>query len=99
MANYRLSAQAAAALEDIYVYTALTFGDDQAEAYHEGFHRIFGLLADFPKLGKPADVLMTGWRQFRHMKHLIFYTPDSDPMTIQAIIHGSMDARKHLMDN
>ncbi|MDH3661639.1 MAG: type II toxin-antitoxin system RelE/ParE family toxin [Alphaproteobacteria bacterium] len=98
MAKYQLSSQAAAALEDIYVYTALTFGADQAEAYHESFHRIFSLLADFPKLGKSADELIPGWRQFRHMKHLIFYTPDSDPMTIQAVIHGSMDVRKHLMD-
>lgn len=98
MAKYQLSKNAEIALEDIYVKTALKFGENQAEAYHEGFHRIFGLLADFPKLGRSADELKTGWRQFRHMKHLIFYSGEAAPITIQTVIHGAMDVRKQLMD-
>lgn len=96
--KYQLSERADATLEDIYVHTALKFGIEQAKAYHAGFHRIFDLLADFPKLGKSADEWKPGWHQFRHMKHLIFYTADSEPLEIKAIIHGNMDVRKHLMD-
>jgi len=51
MAEYRLSVRARAQLIDIYEFTAATFGPYQAEAYHAGLERTFGLLADFPRIG------------------------------------------------
>ena len=99
MSEYALSADAAAALEDIYVHTAQTFGEEQAAAYHEGFHRTFTLLADFPRMGKSADELIPGWRQFGYAKHVIFYTPQHNGVTVQAVIHGAQNLRKHLLDD
>jgi len=49
-------------------------------------------------MGKSADELISGWRQFGHGKHLIFYTSKDDVVTIQALIHGAQNVRKHLLD-
>jgi plasmid stabilization system protein ParE len=48
MADYRLSRRAASDLLAIYAHTEAMFGAYQAEAYHAGFERTFGLVADFP---------------------------------------------------
>lgn len=64
MADYTLSKAAERALEDSFIYTHDTFGAAQADAYHEAFHRAFGLLADFPFMGSSADELKPGLRRF-----------------------------------
>ncbi len=100
MAEYRLSHRAVQALEDIYITTAQMFGDAQAEAYHEGFHRIFGLIADFPFMGRSADELMAGLRQHRHGQHVFFYAVAPDgAVVIQAIFHGAQNVRKHMLED
>ena len=100
MADYRLTQAAERALEEIYVYTAQTFGDAQAEAYHEGFHRAFGLIADFPFMGRSADELRAGLRQHTHVKHVFFYSvADDGVVVIQAIFHRAQNVRKHMLDD
>jgi plasmid stabilization system protein ParE len=47
MAEYKLAQRARADLIDIYDFTEGRFGAYQAEAYHAGLVRSFGLLADF----------------------------------------------------
>ena len=37
----------------------------QAEAYHAGLERTFGLLADFPSIGINSDEIVPGCRRFR----------------------------------
>jgi toxin ParE1/3/4 len=74
MAEYRLTQRARADLIDIYDFTEGKFGAYQAEAYHAGLIRSFGLLADFPLIGQTIDELAAGYRRFRFQSHLIFYT-------------------------
>ena len=72
MAEYRLTQRARADLLDIYDFTEGKFGAYQAEAYHAGLIRSFGLLADFPLIGQTVDELAAGYRRFRFQSHLIF---------------------------
>ncbi len=65
MAEYRVSKQAEFDLLNIYEATENKFGQYQADAYHSGFERSFGLLADFPRMGISADELAAGYRRFR----------------------------------
>jgi plasmid stabilization system protein ParE len=46
VAEYRLSVRARLDLLDIYAYSEAKFGRYQAEAYHAGLERTYGLLAD-----------------------------------------------------
>ncbi len=78
MAKYRLSLQARRQIRDIGVFTARRFGLYQAEAYHAGLERTFGLLIDFPKMGASAEELLPGARRFRFQSHNIFYTEDDE---------------------
>ncbi|MCQ4190473.1 type II toxin-antitoxin system RelE/ParE family toxin [Methylocystis suflitae] len=58
MAEFRLSRRAHADLLDIYAFTEAKFGSYQAEAYHSGLARTFGLLADFPAIGVSIRALI-----------------------------------------
>ena len=94
MAEYRLSVKARANLIDIYAYTQAHFGRYQADAYHAGFERTFGLLADFPGIGTSADELVAGYRRFRY----IFYTQEANYVLIRALIHVRQNLRPALFE-
>ncbi len=98
MAKYRLTERARSDLIDIYDFTESKFGAYQADAYHAGLIRSFGLLADFPRIGQSADELATGYRRFRFQSHLIFYTEQPDAVEIRAIVHGAVDIRQNLFE-
>src|ERR1700761_8753758 len=98
MAEYRLSIRARSQLLDIYEFTAATFGSYQAEAYHAGLDRSFGLLADFPRIGQAVDELASGLRRFRFQSHNIFYTEEPSHVLIRAIYHSAQDIKPQLFD-
>ena len=79
-------------------YTAARFGRYQAEAYHAGFERTFGLLAEFPGIGISADELVPGYRRFRFQSHYVFYTAETDHVLIRALIHVRQDLRPALFE-
>ena len=96
MARYELSEQATDELFGIYQYSETKFGTYHAEAYHAGFVHTFGLLADFPRIGLPADELRTGYRRYRYQSHYVFYTEEPDHIVIRAIIHTKQNLRPQL---
>jgi toxin ParE1/3/4 len=98
VAEYRLSLRARADLLDIHAFSEARFGRYQADAYHAGFERTFGLLADFPGIGASADELVAGYRRFRFQSHYIFYTQGSDHVLIRALIHVRQDLRPGLFE-
>jgi toxin ParE1/3/4 len=98
MGSFRLSARARAQVHEIYDYSAATFGTYQANAYHAGLERTFGLLADFPRIGQLVEELALGHRRFRFQAHHIFYTEDGDHIVIRAIYHHSRAIRPELFN-
>jgi toxin ParE1/3/4 len=98
MAEYRLSVRARSQLLDIYQFTASTFGTYQADAYHAGLERTFGLLADFPRIGQSVDELAPRHRRFHFQSHNIFYTEEPTYVLIRAIYHRAQDIRPQLFD-
>ena len=98
MAEYRLSLRAERDLLAIYLYTEEKFGAYQAEAYHAGLERTFGLLADFPGIGTSADEIRTGYRRFRFQSHYVFYTQETGYVFIRGLIHVRQDLRPSLFE-
>lgn len=96
MASFRLSDRARANLIDIYDFTEARFGAYQADAYHAGLERTFGLLADFPRIGQLVDELRAGYRRFRFQSHFIFYRAEGDGVVIRAVLHAAKDIRLQL---
>jgi len=98
MAEFRLSLRARRTLIDIYAFTDEKFGRYQADAYHAGFEKTFGLIAEFPRIGRTADELMAGLRRFRFQSHHIFYFVEDDHVLVLDIFHVSQDVRPELFE-
>ena len=96
MAKYELTDQATAELLAVYEYSEATFGTYQAEAYLAGLDHTFSLLADFPRIGLPADELRPGFRRHRYQSHYVFYTEEADHILIRAIVHTKQNLRPQL---
>ena len=79
-------------------FTDAKFGPYQAGAYHAGFERTFGLLADFPRIGTPSDELVSRYRRFRFQPHYIFFTDESDDILVRALIHVAINLRPDLFE-
>lgn len=90
MTRYRLTRQAEGDLGEIYLYAAERFGIRQADIYSEELQHVFGLLADHPSMGRPADRIRAGLRRHEHAGHVIFYRTTGEGVTIVAIIHRRM---------
>jgi toxin ParE1/3/4 len=98
VAEFRLNDPAANKLIEIYDFTETTFGRYQADAYHAGFERTFGLLADFPRMGTDVSELKVGYRRFRFQSHVILYTEEVYGVLIRDIFHSRQDLRKALIE-
>lgn len=98
MANYRISVRAREQLSQIYEYTEGQFGAYQADAYSAGLVRTFGLLADFPAIGQPADDFRAGLRRFRFQAHFIYYTISSGTVEVRGVLHHARQIRRSLFD-
>jgi toxin ParE1/3/4 len=94
VAEYRVSLRAREDLLNIYAESESTFGPYQADAYHAGLERTFGLLADFPRIGINADELVPGY--FRFQSHYIFFTAEVEHVLIRALIHVRQNLRPAL---
>ncbi len=99
MGKYRLSVQARRQIRGIGVTTARRFALYQAEAYHAGLERTFGLLADFPKMGASAEEILRGGCRFRFQSHNIFYTEGDEGILIRAVFHTAQNVKPDLFDD
>jgi toxin ParE1/3/4 len=95
--EYRISLRARRTLMEVFEFTE-SFGRYQADAYHAGFEKTFGLIAEFPRIGRAADDLTAGLRRFRFQSHHIFYKPDDGYVLIVQIFHVSQDVRPELFE-
>lgn len=88
---YRLSRKAEADIIQIYVTGVEAFGVDQAERYHQGLERTFGLLAEFP-LAAPERVELRGSPRIHPYKsHIVIYQLDGADIFILRVRHASED--------
>jgi len=61
---YTYSKLAAQDLIDIYLYTAQTWGQKQADIYDTGLEPTVTLMAGNPSLGRTCEDIKTGYRRF-----------------------------------
>lgn len=96
MASYSLSSKAAADLEDIYEYTIIHFGLEQARVYLLGLHGRFQMLAEQPTQGRKADELAPGLRRVEYQSHVVFYIPKDHGVLIVRVLHQRMGVTRHV---
>lgn len=97
MARYILSEQARQDITEIWDYLADYASIDVADRVKQEFHRAFRRLAENPGLGHlREDLSSRPFRFYRVYSYLIIYQPDSNPLGVGRILHGSRDIRSLL---
>ena len=94
---YKLSNKAADDFGDIYEYTYLNFGEDQAEKYTNDIEALLNTLAQSPLIGREYPELSIGIYRFDHHKHAIFYRIREQDVFIVRILNQQMNPMIRLL--
>ena len=74
----------------------MRFGERVADDYFFSFDAAFELLLTHPLAGARYEDVAGDVRVFRHRSHRIFYLVEEDRVLVVRILHGRMDAPRHL---
>ena len=96
MAVYKLSGKASADIDDIYEYTIVNFGIEQARTYLHGLGDCFKTLAENPLRGRAADELAPELRRYEYQSHVVFFREVEQYTLIVRVLHKSMDFARHV---
>jgi toxin ParE1/3/4 len=96
MKCYVLRPRAERDIEEIWDYSAETWGIGQAEIYIRKIQQSLTLLADDPRLGRPCEDIRAGYRKFRSGSHFVFYRLIKDGIDVVRVLHESMDFGQYL---
>ena len=96
MAVYKLSGKASADVAEIYEYTIVNFGIEQARTYLHGLDDCFNALAENPLRGRAADELASGLRRYEYQSHVVFFREMEQYTLIVRVLHQSMDFARHV---
>lgn len=98
MADLRLSAAAAADLEEIATYGFETFGPEQTLRYRDGLKIRLAQIAQNPLLFQAVDEIRPGYRRSVYESHAIYYRIDDHGGVLVVRILGRQDVIRHLPD-
>ena len=96
MPDYRLSPRARRDLESIWDHTRQQWDADQADHYTDMITAKFEALANAPFLAPACDHIRKGYRRVMVERHMIYFRVTGRAVVIMRILHGQMDAARHL---
>lgn len=91
---YKLSRQAERDIEQIYQYSIAQFGVTQASDYLNELERAFELLAEFPRMGRSAEIMRPNLRCHQHQSHIIYYKPIANGISVVRVLHKRRDYKR-----
>lgn len=83
-------------LRGILAYSLATWGELQRNIYAAALDAAFQDLLRFPESGRLRPDYFPGCRIRPIEQHVIYYRIDGDTIRIVRVLHGKMDARRHL---
>lgn len=92
---FRLAPAAKVDLRKIYRDTARGWSFEQAETYQDQLYAAFEGLAAGNKKGRNVDV-RAGYLKYLAGSHIIYFQDRGERIEIIRILHGRMDANRHL---
>ena len=81
-------------LIDIWLYSFQTWGEAQADKYHDELTNAFAAIAENPLIGISCEDVRQGYRKY-HV-HLIFYRIAEDTLRIVRVLGEDMDYPQHV---
>lgn len=91
MSRIRVSSEAAADLDDIWLYVAEKGSVALADRQIDSIVARFALLARTPRLGRRRPEIIPGLRSFPVANYVIFYTAQKSGVVIVRVLHGARD--------
>jgi len=89
--KYKLTIRAECDLKDIWLYTAETWSDKQADTYIVLLEQRFDALVATPLIGVARPDIGQGYRCLLEGKYLIFYRIKDNVIEILGVPHTNMD--------
>jgi toxin ParE1/3/4 len=83
-------------IEQIWEYTAATWGVEQAEITIRQIQHSVQTLAADPRRGRACDHIRAGYRKYPVGSHVVFYRIGDTGIEVVRILHQSMDFERHL---
>lgn len=96
MAEYRLTPAAERDLEAIWTYTLQRWGVEQANRYIDILTAAFAELANSPNTAPACDHVRPGYRRRSVERHMTYFRITGYGIAIVRVLHGRMDASRHL---
>ena len=96
MAEYRLTPAAEGDLEAIWIYTVRQWGVEQAERYIDLLTAAFTELACSPMTAPSCNHIRQGYRRRRVEQHMVYFRITDYGIVVVRVLHGRMDAPRHL---
>lgn len=94
--RYILASIAEQDLSDIFDYTEVEYGFDQAVHYLEALEDTFTQLVENPEFGRVRTDIREGLRSITCNSHIVFYRIMLDHIRIVRVLHGSRDLPQFL---
>lgn len=94
--SYVLSPRAQADLDEIWDFTAATWGETQAVRYARVLQQAVEAAAADPRLGRPADDIRPGYFRCPAGSHVLFFRLTGTGIDVVRILHKRMDFGRHL---
>lgn len=86
-----LKPKAISDLEGIWLYSARTWSEDQADRYIDGLGRALDMIAALPELGRERAEFNPPVRLYVHGLHLIVYVVDQGSVTVLRVLGHKQD--------
>ena len=96
MNSFVLSPRAIGDIDDIWDYTAINWGTEQAEYYVRQIEAAIKAAAGNPHLGRACDDIRAGYFKLRCGSHVLFYRKTAAGIDIVRILHARMDFERHM---
>ena len=98
--KYELSKEAAKDLENIWLYTLVTWSGEQADRYYNLLLDEIEYVAENPRTGKDCGHVREGYLRTRVKSHYVFYRINlqKDIIEIIRVLHQRMDIEARLND-
>lgn len=97
--TYRLSTRAEADLTDIWIYSAVQWGTNQADVYVDDLLRRLVWLSANPSFWKSRPDIAEGIFSYPQQSHVIYFRQRSEAagfLEIVRVLHGRMEPSAHV---
>lgn len=91
-----LSADAVIDLREIIIFGTDRWGHMQARAYVAELRRALMSLADYPRLGSPAEGLGDGLYRLTTARHIAYYRTGQHGIVVMRVLHASRAPERHV---